>query len=72
MTRADMIEKLFEMANELAKNYTWDKYYEIFDTCCNWNREHEESEEIFVCEIYKEDGYENDGIMVEDDYFLYS
>lgn len=72
MARQEMINKLMTMARELAKNYSWNRYMALFDMCCDWNRDHEESEEIFVCEIYKADGYENDGIIVEDDYFCYA
>ena len=71
MTRAEMMEKLFGMANELTKDYTWDKYCELFNACHDWNRDHEENEEIFVCEVFKEDGFANDGIAVEDEYFFY-
>ena len=30
-----------------------------------------DDEEIFMAEIYKADGYEHDGLMVEDDIFYY-
>ena len=70
MTRDKMINNLMAMAKEMVKNYTWDKYCAIIDTCTDWNRDHED-EEIFVCDICEADGYEGNGIMVEDDYFLY-
>ncbi len=72
MTRAEMVEKLFEMAQDLTSNYYWDKAYAFFNLVSDWNLSHSEEEEIFVSEIYKEDGYENDGISVEDDIFYYN
>lgn len=71
MTREEMINKLMAAANDLVDNYTADKYDELIDTALDWNSKHYgTSEEIFVCDIYEEDGYEGDGIMIEDDYFI--
>ena len=71
MTRNKMIKKLIGMANELVSDYSGDKYREFISEACAWNSAHSGKEEIFVSDIYKEDGYENDGIAIEDDYFLY-
>lgn len=72
MTREKMVKKLMDMANELVNSCSDDKYDELISMACDWNSKHYGSkDEIFVCDIYEEDGYESDGIMVEDDCFLY-
>lgn len=69
MNRSEMVSKLHKLANEIIIEYTWEKFNEIFKLASNWNSEHIEKEEIFVSEIYSEDGYENDGIVIEDDIY---
>lgn len=71
MTRIQTIKKMIKMANELVKNYTWEQNKELWDMCCDWNRNHDESEEIFMCEIWAEDGYDGDGFMIEDDIWFF-
>lgn len=65
MTRDEMITSMFEKANNLLKNYTWDAYQEIWDMSLDWNREHDESDEIFMSETCDDDGNVN-GFMIED------
>ena len=71
MTRDEYIKEMFKKANELVKNYTWEKNRELWDMASDWNANHEEREEILMCEICKEDGYEGNGFMIEDDYWLF-
>ena len=71
MTRNSYIKEMFKKANDLVDNYTWEKNCELWDMAYDWNAKHLEDEEIFMCEIYKEDGYEGDGFMIEDDYWLF-
>lgn len=71
MNRSKMVSKLNELANEIITEYTWEKFNEIFKLASDWNSKHIEKEEIFVAEIYAEDGYQNDGIMIEDDIYYY-
>ena len=66
MTRNKMLKKLYKLANELLKNYTLDKWNEMWDLCCDWNRTHNESEEIFMSETCDEEERVN-GFMIEDD-----
>lgn len=70
MKRARMLEKLTKMALKLYDNFTWPGYYEVFTACSDWNSEHPD-EEIFMCEMWKADGHEHDGLMIEDDVFYY-
>ena len=71
MTRRETIELMFKKANELVENYTWEKWCELWDMAFNWNDTHDESEEIFMCEIFEDDGYEGNGFMIEDDYWIF-
>ncbi len=66
MTRNQTISKMMKMANELMKNYTWEKNKALWDMCYDWNSTHEESEEIFMCETSDDDDNVN-GFMIEDD-----
>lgn len=70
MKRSEMVSILHKLANEIRKDYTWEKFYDIFTIASDWNIQNPE-EEIFVCEIYAVDGYENDGIMIEDEIYCY-
>ena len=69
MTRSETIRKMMNLANSMAHNYTWEKYCKLWEMASEWNSNHEEREEIFMCEFDKEDGYEEDGVMIEDDLF---
>lgn len=72
MTRTETIKKMMNKANQMYENgWTRDKENAIWDIAYDWNREHEESEEIFMCEIWKDDGYDGDGFMIEDDYWIF-
>ena len=71
MTRSEYIQEMFKKANELVKNYTWGKNCELWDMAYVWNANHEESEEIFMCEIWEEDGYDGNGFMIEDDCWFF-
>lgn len=74
MTRNEMIDKLVRMAIAITGDNTsagsWDATMEMWDLCSDWNREHEE-EEIFMCEYQTEDSEYANGIMIEDDYFIF-
>ena len=74
MKKDKMVEKMYKLANEITgkntKNYTWEKGSKLWDMASEWNSTHEDSE-IFMCEVHKEDGYEYDGFMIEDDIFYY-
>lgn len=69
--RRQYIITMMKKANELVENYTWEKNRELWDMAYDWNATHEESEEIFMCEIWEEDGYAGNGFMIEDDYWLF-
>ena len=71
MTRNETLKAMYKMANELVKDYSFDKNNALWEMAYDWNSEHEESEEIFMCEIWKEDGYEHDGFMIEDDIWYF-
>lgn len=66
MTRAQTISKMIKMANELVKDYSWEKNNELWDMCYDWNSTHPEREEIFMCETSDDDDNVN-GFMIEDD-----
>lgn len=71
MTREQTILKMVKMADELVKNYSYDKYNEIWEICSDWNREHEGSEEIFMCDYQSDDSAYVNGFMIEDDYWVF-
>ena len=74
MTRNEMINKLRKMAIAITGDNsgkgTYDDHMAIWTMCNDWNREHEE-EEIFMCEYQTEDSEYANGIMIEDDYFIF-
>ena len=69
MTKAKerMITKMVKLANDLVKNYTWEKNKALWSMCSDWNSNHEESEEIFMCELDADDEHPNGGFCIEDD-----
>lgn len=69
--RRKYLENMYKKANELVKNFTYEKNCELWDMAYSWNANHSEEEEIFMCEIWKEDGYDGDGFMIEDDYWYF-
>jgi len=70
MTRNDVIKKMFSIANDMRKNWTWDKYDELITIGSDWNAEHED-EEIFCCDYQGEDSEYSNGIMIEDEIFIF-
>lgn len=74
MTRTQTIDKMIKKAKAItgtnSKNWTRDAENKIWDMAYDWNSNHDDSE-IFMCEIWKDDGYDFDGFMIEDDYFVY-
>ena len=72
MTRQQTIKTMMEKAIEMQRTgYHWDKAKEIWDMAYDWNAEHYGNEEIFMSELYKEDGYDGDGFAIEDDMFFF-
>lgn len=65
MTREEALSKTWGMMCELQKDCTRDKINEIFDFVCNWNDEHEDETEIFMCEEYDDNKFR---LYLEDDY----
>ncbi len=72
MIREETINKAWGMMIELQKDCTRDKINEIFDFVCNWNDEHEDESELFMCEDYNSEEHclylylEDDYIIIED------
>ena len=70
--REQMILKMMEMANDVVKNYTWEKYHKIWTMCADWNSSHESSEEIFMCDMEADEEHPNGGFYIEDDYWVFA
>lgn len=80
MTRLETIDLMINKAKEItgsnSRNWTRDAENEIWTLASDWNSAHYGSREagegeIFMCEIWKVDGYDYDGFMIEDDLFSY-
>lgn len=72
MTRQETIDLMMEKANELYKNgWTRDGEHEIWNICSDWNSEHDEDEEIFMCEHENEETRLVDGFYIEDDSWMF-
>ena len=71
MTRTETIKEIMKKSNELMKNWTRDGENEIWNMAYDWNRDHDESEEIFMCEKYDDELEELVGFYIEDDFWLY-
>lgn len=69
--REEYIQEMIKRALELVKNYTWDANKKLWDMAYDWNATHDESEEIFMSELWKEDGYDKDGFSIGDDCFWF-
>jgi hypothetical protein len=73
MNREQTITKMLKMAvaitGKCSDDWTLDKETEIWNTCLDWNAEHED-EEIFMCEYQTDDSEFVNGFMIEDDYFI--
>lgn len=69
-TREEVIGIVWNKMVELEKEYTYEKYCETTDIVSDWNSEHEEDDEIFMCDHYNEN-YERDGLCLEDDHVIF-
>lgn len=69
-TREEVIEIVWKKMVDLAKEYTYDKYREITDIISDWNSEHDEDNEIFMCDDVNENG-ERIGLYLEDDHVIF-
>lgn len=69
-TRDEVIEITWKKMVELAKEYTYDKYRGVTDIISAWNAEHDEDNEIFMCDDINEDG-ERIGLYLEDDHVIF-
>lgn len=69
MTRDEVLNKLYKMAKELAKVYSYELMNQMWSLCLDWNSSHED-EEIFMCDDEDEDGKYR--YFIEDDYFYYA
>jgi hypothetical protein len=68
MTREETIYSMMRKANDIYKNgWTRDSEDEIWSICSDWNSEHDEDEEIFMCEHENEETGLVDGFYIEDD-----
>lgn len=56
MDRNTRLQKVLELANDIRKNYTWDKYCKLIELCAD--------------DIFYSDGEEND-FYIEDEHFYY-
>lgn len=65
-TREEVLNKLYGMALELSKKYSYATNYKMWTLCSDWNSDHED-EEIFMCEDEDENGKYR--FYIEDDYF---
>lgn len=64
--RNRFIERLFDRANDMIIDYTWEKWKLLWDMCNIWNNTHDIRDEIFMSEIYN-DSDDIIGIGIEDD-----
>lgn len=71
MTKFKMLEKMYEKANALQKNYTWQGWEEIWDMCYDWNSTHDRKDEICMSEHWNDETDEIDGFYIEDDYWIF-
>lgn len=69
-TRDEVIEIVWKKMVDLAKEYTYDKYRETTDIVSDWNSEHDEDNEIFMCDDVNENG-ERIGLYLEDDHVIF-
>jgi hypothetical protein len=69
-TRDEVIEIAWKKMVNLAKEYTFEGFYEVETIVSDWNSEHEEDDEIFMCDHYNEDDV-RDGLCLEDDHVVF-
>lgn len=66
--RDDMLSILYDMADELFDEFSWEKFRKVSRYACDWNSTHEGETEIFVDDW-------NDGtgvyLAIEDDIWKY-
>lgn len=67
MTRESVLKRLYAMALKLTKHYDYELNNRMWGLCYDWNRTHEEREEIFMGEDEDENGKLR--FFIEDDYF---
>ena len=67
--RQKYINKMVELANDIVKNYTWEKWERLWSMSSDWNSKHSEKEEIAMCEHENDEGVV-DGFYIEDDYWI--
>ena len=69
MTKQKMFEQLVNMANNLVKDYSYDKMSKLWDACNEWNDKHPD-EEIFMCDGCFNDSETVNGFYIEDYYWI--
>ena len=72
MKREKCLKKMYGLAVDLTKCYSREKENAIWDMAYDYNRNHYDDREIFVCEKYDDDTDELVGICIEDDYFIFA
>ena len=65
--RQRYINKMVELANDIVRDYTWEKWERLWSMSSDWNSTHED--EIAMYEHENEDGVV-DGFYIEDDYWI--
>ena len=66
MTKNEMLCTMYIMADELVNDYSYDRYRTLEKMACDWNSDHDGDDEIFMSELRKEDGDNEDGFVIED------
>lgn len=69
--REKYILEMMKKANALRKNWTREGEDEIWTMCDEWNRDHYECGEIFMCERVDDETGEVNGFYIEDDYWTF-
>ena len=64
--KQETLNKLYSLAKQLSKKYSYDLWNEMWDICCDYNRNNPDYE-IFMCEDEDESG--TFIYYIEDDYF---
>lgn len=72
MSRTETINKMVKMANKYVhkKDSSWTEEQKIWTICSDWNSEHYNDSEIFMCELGDDEGNVI-GFMIEDDSWYY-
>lgn len=70
-TREEVIEIVWKKMVAMAgKGWNYEKYREVTDIISDWNSEHYEDYEIFMCDDVNENG-ERIGLYLEDDHVIF-